>query len=138
MALRSLRATALAAAVTAACGGGGMTTAANMTGGSAGGGTTTTGNTAMVNVQDYSFSPSTLTVKVGTQLTFTNYGAAIHHPVADNGAWDAGDLGPAQSGAYGMGNGVGGMATLTLGATGTVSFHCTIHPSMTGTITVTE
>ena len=135
MALRSMLAVAVAAGMAAACSSGSMTTATNTNNG--GGTTGGNVNAAAVNVQDYAFSPATLTVKVGAALTFTNYGAAAHHPVADNGSWDAGQLAPAQSGAYGIGTGMGGAATVSLADTGSFTFHCTIHPTMTGTITVT-
>jgi plastocyanin len=122
---------ALVAGVSSACGGGGSSiTGSNNTG--VGG----TGN-AVVTAQDFAFGPMAVTVKAGSGVTWTNAGAAAHHPVADNGAFDIGQLAPAQSGAYGMGTGVGGSGSFTFTTPGMYSYHCSIHPQMTGTITVT-
>ena len=46
-----------------------------------------------------------------------------HHPFANDGSWNA-DL-PA-----------GSDATVTFNTAGTYAYHCSIHPTMTGTITV--
>lgn len=123
-----------------ACGSGssGYMTSTNTGGGGGGAGGGGGTGSAAVTIVDYSFSPATSSVKVGGSVDFTNTGAAVHHPVADNGAWDAGDLAPAQTGAYGQGNGVGGMNSITFNTAGTFTYHCTIHPSMTGTVTVTN
>jgi plastocyanin len=125
---------ALVAGATSACGGGGGSygTGSNMNAGG-GGGSGTPGN---VIVQDFAFSPGTTTVMVGSAVTWSNLGAATHHPVADAGAFDIGDLAPAQSGAYGMSSGVGGTGSFTFSSPGMYSYHCSIHPQMTGTITV--
>jgi plastocyanin len=133
MSLRTILMAALVAGATSACGGsgGGYSTGTNMNAGGGGGGTP-----GSVTVQDFAFSPSTTTIKAGSAVTWSNVGAATHHPVADAGAFDIGDLAPAQSGAYGMSSGVGGMGSFTFSSPGMYSYHCSIHPQMTGTITV--
>jgi plastocyanin len=131
MTVRTILMAALVAGATSACGGsgGGYSTGSNM---NAGGGAANG-----VAIQDFYFSPTALSVKVGTTVTWSNMGAAAHHPVADSGAFDVGQLAAAQSGPYGGGNGVGGTGSFTFGTQGTFTYHCSIHPQMTGTITVT-
>lgn len=140
MSPRSFLLAALLVGATSACGGGGgYTTGANTSNGGGttgnGGGTTMMG-ASIVTVQDFSFAPSSVTVSAGSAVTWSNVGAATHHPVADAGAFDAGDLAPAQSGAYGTSSGIGGSSSFTFTTPGTYAYHCSIHPSMTGTITV--
>ncbi len=66
-----------------------------------GGTTTTTGGTTStsVTIADYSFSPSSVTVKVGTSVTWTNYGGTAHTSTSDNGAWDSGQIASGSGGA---------------------------------------
>jgi len=68
-----------------------------------------------------SFNPNPITANVGDSIVFTNSDAREHHIVLDDGT-DVGDVMPGAS-----------TAPLTL-ASPTASFHCTIHPTMTGTI----
>ena len=67
------------------------------------------------------FMPNPTTANVGDQLVFTNTDAVLHHIVLDDGT-DLGDVAPGQS-----------SAPIAL-ATPTATFHCTIHPSMVGSI----
>ena len=137
MAVRRFVVAALVAGATAACGGGGGYTTSSSTGsGSGNGGGMTMGGTGNVTIQDFAFTPATITITAGSAVHWSNYGAAAHHPVADAGAFDIGELAPAQSGAYGMGTGIGGSGSFTFTTAGTYAYHCSIHPSMTGTITV--
>lgn len=103
------------------------------------GGTTTpsTGNSAGVTIADFSFSPTPITVKVGTVVTWTNYGGAAHTTTADSGAWNSGQLAAAGGAAYGMSGGAGGSYSHTFGTAGTFTYHCLNHTYMMGTITVT-
>ena len=78
-----------------------------------------------VSVQDNSFSPGTLKVSVGDTVTFTNDGAVAHTVTATNGAkFDSGSLEPGKTFKF------------TAEKAGTVSYVCTIHPGMQGTIEV--
>ena len=82
------------------------------------------GGTA-VSAQDNSFSPGTLEVRVGDTVTFTNDGGIDHTVTATSGAqFDSGSLAPG--------------ATFKFRAVkaGTVSYVCTFHPGMQGTIEV--
>jgi plastocyanin len=78
-----------------------------------------------VSVQDNSFSPATLKVAVGDTVTFTNDGAVTHTVTATSGAkFDSGSLAPGKTFKF------------TAEKAGTVSYVCTIHPGMQGTIEV--
>lgn len=92
-------------------------------------------------IQDFSFSPAALTVKVGTVVKWTNNGPSAHTTTSDMGTWDSGQLsGPTSGGGYGGGS-AGGSYEYTFPAAGTYAYHCTNHPpslypGFTGTITV--
>jgi plastocyanin len=108
-------------ATTSAGGGGATTTAAG------GGGATTTaaaggGGDAIVAV-DFSFQPQELTVQAGAEVTVTNNDTTRHTFTADDGAFDVELDG-------------GATDTVTVDEAGSYPFHCQIHPSMTGTLTV--
>jgi len=80
------------------------------------------GNT--VSIVNMSFSPANLSVSAGTTVTWTNNDAMTHTVTSDGGIFDSGNL-------------AGGKAYSRAFATaGTFPYHCTIHPGMTGTITV--
>jgi plastocyanin len=60
------------------------------------------GASAGVTIQDFTFSPATLTVKVGTTVTWTNNGPSAHTTVSDKGVWTSGTLAaPGGGGGYG-------------------------------------
>jgi plastocyanin len=80
-----------------------------------------TGGTA-VSVQDNTFDPGTIKVKVGDTITWTNDGA-VAHTVTGKG-FDSGSLAPGKT------------FTFTAGKAGTISYLCTFHAGMTGTIEV--
>ncbi|HLY64223.1 MAG TPA: cupredoxin domain-containing protein [Chloroflexota bacterium] len=75
-------------------------------------------------VQDFSFAPPTLTVNLGTQLTWTNFGPSNHTVTANDGSFDSGILLP------------NAKFTFTLSTPGTLAYHCSIHPTMQGTLIV--
>ncbi len=117
-------------------------TGSTMTGPSGGGGG---GATAAVTIQDFTFSPATLTVKAGTTVTWTNNGPSAHTTVSDKGVWTSGTLAaPGGGGGYGGGGGsAGGTFSYTFMTPGTFGYHCAIHPptlaqysGFVGTVTV--
>ncbi len=73
----------------------------------------------------FSFSPSVLTIKVGTTVTWTNTSSAPHTVTSDTGAFN-----------HSLG-GSGATFSFTFTRAGTFSYHCSIHPYMKATITVT-
>lgn len=78
-------------------------------------------------MQPMSFSPSSMTVAIGTTVTWKNSDGIAHTSTSDTpGLWDTGNMNP------------GTTKTTTFTTAGTFSFHCTYHASMgmTGTITV--
>ena len=83
------------------------------------------------------FSPATFSESFGTRATViwvnadrtsNGYGSTTgttHHLVSDTGVFDSGSLAPGR--AY----------SFTFAGNGTYTYHCSIHPTMVGTITIT-
>ncbi len=79
-----------------------------------------------VGIQGFAFSPASLTVPVGTSITWTNRDTAPHTATATSGAqFNSGTL---QN---------GGTFAFTPATAGTIAYRCDIHPQMTATLTVT-
>ena len=79
-----------------------------------------------VRFADYDVTPSRITVKAGTKVTFTNGGKDSHDASSsDGGGWNTGLLATGQS------------AAITFNRPGTYSYNCGPHPSMIGQIIVT-
>jgi plastocyanin len=101
------------------------------------------GTLAQVTIQDFSFDPSTLSIKAGTIVRWTNNGPSAHTAVSDAGTWGSPSLSPpVKGGGYGDGGSPGGTFDFTFTEPGTYSYHCSLHPpssypGFTGTITVT-
>jgi plastocyanin len=107
----------------AACGGssgGGSTSASSpASSGASGGGVT-------IKMQNIQFSPKDTTVKVGQKVTWTNDDNTDHNVTAESGAdFKSKDFGN------------GATFSFTADKAGTIKYVCTIHPGMTGTLTVT-
>ena len=100
------------------CGGGSTTTTV--------GGATTTGvqTGTQVAIKNLTFSPHAVTIKVGENVTWTNEDSVNHTVVANNGEFQSGSLAN------------GDTFTFTFAAAGTFAYHCSVHPSMTGTVVV--
>jgi plastocyanin len=118
---------ALAVVVVTGCTGG---YTAPSSGGTSGGTTTTTSGSSggtsssgmTVTMQNFAFNPSTFTVKVGEVVTFKNADSVDH--TVNIGGVDKGTVSPGTTLAW------------TPDTAGTFPLKCTIHPQMTGTITV--
>ncbi len=82
--------------------------------------------TVAVAIKGFAFSPAAITAKVGDVVAFTNEDPASHTATLDEGDCGTDSLG------------TGASEGLTFSAAGTYPFHCAIHSTMTGTITVTE
>ncbi|MGH2557414.1 MAG: cupredoxin domain-containing protein [Thermomicrobiales bacterium] len=82
-------------------------------------------DTASVSIVDFAFEPGTITVEVGTTVTWTNNGAAPHTVTADDGSFDSGTIDS------------GGAYSQTFDTPGTYSYFCAIHPSMVASVVVT-
>ncbi len=81
-------------------------------------------DSATVTIADFAFSPGSITVQAGATVTWLNNDSVAHTATGDNGEFDAGQIAP------------GGSATITFDTAGTFSYHCTLHPNMTASITV--
>jgi plastocyanin len=79
---------------------------------------------APVTIQDFAFSPETVTVKVGSAITWTNGDGFAHSVKSGDGSFVSQDLQQGQS------------YTATFAAPGTFAYVCGIHNSMTGTVVV--
>ena len=75
-------------------------------------------------IEGFAFSPSTLTIKVGSKVTWTNNDAAIHTATSNTSAFDSGDITQNKS------------FTFTFNTAGTFPYICLYHTHMTGTIIV--
>jgi plastocyanin len=80
---------------------------------------------ATVSIVDFAFQPGSVEVAAGGTVTWTNTGQAPHTVTADDGSFDSGQLAP------------GASFSQTFNTAGTFTYHCSIHPQMTGTVTVT-
>ena len=78
-----------------------------------------------VAITDFKFDPPSLSVKVGTTVTWTNKDEEPHSVVAPGGAFHSSTLGTGATFSY------------TFTAPGTFDYICGIHPFMPGTVTVT-
>ena len=87
---------------------------------------TTPGNYS-IDISGFSFSPSALTVRVGDTVTWTNLDSAIHTVTFS---------GSASISSSGLQD--GDTHSVTFDSVGTYAYGCSPHPSMQGTITVTE
>jgi plastocyanin len=90
--------------------------------------TSTSGGNTVV-IKNFAFDPSTLTVKSGTVVKWTNQDGASHAIVSDTGS-------PAAFSSDSLSTGASYSYTFT--QPGTYTYHCSIHPSMKGTIIVTS
>lgn len=77
-----------------------------------------------ISIQNFAFQPATLSVPVGTTVTWTNNDTVAHTSTSDSGVWNSGTLAPGQSYSY------------TFTQAGSFPYHCMIHPFMHGTIVV--
>jgi plastocyanin len=105
---------AVAALAVSACGGSDEPAASTAPQAPAGG--------AAVTIGDNSYTPASVKVAVGDKVTFEN-GGAIAHTVTGDG-FDSGSIAPGDS------------FELTAEKAGTLSYVCTFHPGMQGTIEV--
>jgi plastocyanin len=78
-----------------------------------------------IKMDNFAFSPATLTASHGAVVGVTNDDSATHTVTADDGhSFDTGSITPGESG------------KLTAPKPGRYAYHCTIHPFMHGTLVV--
>ena len=83
----------------------------------------------MVNISGFAFKPNSLTIHVGDTVKWTNMDGATHTTTSDSGDPASWNSGPLVTNAT---------FSFTFTTPGTYTYHCMIHPFMTGTITVTS
>jgi len=118
---------ALAAALLLICSGCGSsysTPSSPSNPGGGGGGTPVSIVSNASNLTATAFAPSPVSVQAGGSVTWTNNDNTAHTSTANNGAWNSGSIAPGRT------------FTMTFPSAGTFTYHCTIHPGMTGTVTV--
>ena len=79
---------------------------------------------ATISVSNFKYEPADVTITPGQTVTFAFLGGT-HTATADDGAWSSGEKSGGENFAF------------TFDQPGTFAFHCEIHASMQGTITVT-
>lgn len=100
--------------------------------------------TVGISIQDFSFSPASLTIKAGTNVRWSNSGPSAHTTTSDMGTWASPTLNPPTGGGgYGGGGGSArGTFDFRFDHPGTYPYHCSLHPpssypGFVGTVTVT-
>src|SRR5690348_5898026 len=79
-----------------------------------------------VNIADFKFVPATLTVPVGTTVTWTNQDEEPHTVAAKDGSF------------HSPGMDTHATYSFTFTTPGSYDYICSIHPFMTGTVVVTK
>ncbi len=79
-----------------------------------------------VTIVDFSYEPDPVVVQVGGKVTWQNEDSAPHTATADDGSFETGTLDEGKTG------------SATFKEPGTFTYHCTIHPTMHGTVEVVE
>ena len=83
-----------------------------------------TSSSTTVTVENFAFTPKTLTVKSGATVTWKFRDAVPHNVKAGDGSFASANLGKGKSYSF------------TFTAAGTFNYVCTIHPGMAGTVVV--
>jgi len=84
-----------------------------------------TAATADAEIRDFAFAPATLSVPVGSTVTWRNTGEAPHTVTAEDGSFDSDMIA------------AGGSWARKFETAGSFAYFCAFHPDMAGTITVT-
>jgi len=82
------------------------------------------GASQTVAIRSFAFAPPSATIAPGENITWQNADPVAHTATSDTGAFDTGSIAP------------GANKTVSFASAGTYTYHCAIHPSMKGTITV--
>ena len=78
-----------------------------------------------VTIQSMQFNPSTITVVPGSEVTWINMDTTAHTVVSDNGtSFNSGSISPKGTYVY------------VANQNGSITYHCSIHPQMKGTVQV--
>jgi plastocyanin len=77
-----------------------------------------------IEIRNFAFNPATVTIPVGSTVTWRNADSVAHTASATSGAFNSGNLSPGQSYSH------------TFNEAGTFAYACLYHPYMLGTIVV--
>jgi len=80
---------------------------------------------ASVSIKNMAFNPGSVSVTTGATVTWTNSDTTIHTVTADDGSFNSGNIA------------IGATYSRAFSSAGTFSYHCTLHPEMTGKVVVT-
>jgi plastocyanin len=81
---------------------------------------------AQVNIKNFAFSPTTVTIKAGQSVEWVNNDSSPHTITSDTGLFDSGNESSGQSYSH------------KFDKPGTYAYHCAYHPNMKGTVIVTQ
>jgi plastocyanin len=81
--------------------------------------------TYKVAIQNMKFNPASVSIAKGDTVEWTNTMGMQHTATADDGSFDSGPFG-----------GPNKTFSHIFDSTGTLPYHCEIHPNMTGTVVV--
>lgn len=88
--------------------------------------TTSDSSSVTISIVDMSFTPVSQTVQKGTVVTWTNNDSVPHTVTGGTGGPASGQIAPGKTYQF------------TFSNVGTYAYHCSLHPTMLGTIVVTE
>jgi plastocyanin len=114
---------AIAALAAAGCGGGNSSSTSSAPASTAA--ASSSGGGVAIKMQNIAFDPKDVTVKVGQKVTWTNDDSVDHNVTSQSGETIKSDN-------FGKGK----TFSFTPKTAGTIKYVCTIHPGMTGTLTV--
>ena len=77
-----------------------------------------------ISIVNMTFTPASITVTPGTTVTWNNNDNMTHTVTADDNSFNSGNIG------------TGASFAKTFSVAGTFTYHCSIHPSMTGKVVV--
>ncbi|MGH7520312.1 MAG: cupredoxin domain-containing protein [Gemmatimonadales bacterium] len=89
------------------------------------GSTPTTASGALVLMTDFAFGPQTVTITRNQAVTWKNQGSVAHTSTSDAPLWNTSNIPAGQT-----------SGPVYLSTAGSYTYHCNIHPAMTGTIIV--
>ncbi len=75
-------------------------------------------------MQNNTFNPSSITVAAGTTITWTNKDNTAHTVTSNDGLFNSGNIS------------AGSTFSRQFTSAGTISYHCTLHSGMNGTVVV--
>ncbi len=93
--------------------------------------TTSPSGSMMITIQNFAFSPASITVPRGSTVMWTNQDS-VQHQIINDATTTSGQGQIFESNPIGQGQSY----SFTFNTAGTYPYHCNIHPSMKGTVIV--